>query len=37
MIAAVAIRAYHLWSAGITYHGAHSVLVAESIGEKAAW
>jgi hypothetical protein len=35
--AAAAMRANHLWSAGITYHGAHSVLVAESISENAFW
>ncbi len=32
-IAEVAMRANHLWSAGITCHGAHSVLVCESISE----
>jgi hypothetical protein len=31
------IRANHFRSAGITYHGAHFVLVADSISEKAAW
>ena len=30
-------RASHLRSAGITYHGAHSVLVWESISENARW
>ena len=31
------MRANHLWSAGITCHGAHSVLVCESTSEKAFW
>ena len=31
------MRANHLRSAGITYHGAHSVLVALSISLKAFW
>ena len=31
------MRANHLWSAGITYQGAHSVLVSESISENAFW
>ncbi len=31
------IRANHLRSAGMTYHGAQGVLVAESICEKACW
>ena len=35
--AAAAMRANHLWSAGMTYQGAHSVLVLESISEKAFW
>ena len=35
--AAGAIRAYHLRSAGITCHGAHSVLVLDSILENARW
>ena len=30
-------RANHLWSAGITYHGAQRVLVADSISENAFW
>ena len=34
----VAMRAYHLWSAGTRCHqGAHSVLVCESISENACW
>ena len=37
MIAEAAMRANHLWSAGITCHGAHSVLVCESISEYAIW
>ena len=37
MTAAAQRRANHLWSAGITYQGAHSVLVAESISENAFW
>ena len=37
MIAPTEIRANHLRSAGITYHGAHSVLVCESISENAFW
>src|SRR5262249_16602296 len=32
-----ATRMNHLWSAGITYHGACSVLVADSMSENAAW
>src|SRR5262249_25326424 len=35
--AAAQIRANHLWSAGITYHGAQRVLVADSICENALW
>src|SRR5215470_16374114 len=35
--AAAQIRANHLWSAGITYHGAQRVLVADSISENAFW
>ena len=35
--AAELIRPNHLRSAGITYHGAHSVLVWESIWENAFW
>ena len=31
------MRANHLWSAGITYHGAHSVLVWDSMSENARW
>ena len=31
------MRANHLRSAGMTYHGACSVLVADSIREKASW
>ena len=37
MTAAATTRRYHLWSAGSTYHGAHSVLVFESIRENAVW
>ena len=37
MTADAQMRANHLWSAGITYQGAHSVLVAESISENAFW
>ncbi len=36
-IADTQMRANHLWSAGMTYQGAHSVLVLESISEKAVW
>ena len=35
--AADAMRANHFRSAGITYHGAHSVLVCDSISENARW
>jgi hypothetical protein len=35
--AAAQMRANHLWSAGTTYHGACSVLVADSICENARW
>ena len=35
--APAAMRANHFRSAGITYHGAHSVLVCESISENAFW
>ena len=35
--AATQIRANHLRSAGMTYHGAHCVLVADSICENAVW
>jgi hypothetical protein len=35
--AAVQTRANHLRSAGMTYHGARRVLVADSISEKAFW
>ena len=35
--AAAAMRANHLRSAGMTYQGAHSVLVWESISENARW
>ena len=31
------MRANHLRSAGMTYHGAHSVLVWLSIPENACW
>ena len=37
MIAEAQARANHLWSAGMTYQGAHSVLVLESISENAFW
>ena len=37
MTAAAATRANHLRSAGMTYHGAHSVLVCVNISEKASW
>ena len=36
MIPATAVRMNHLWSAGITYHGA-PVLVARSAASKASW
>src|SRR5207302_8215425 len=35
--AAATIRVNHLWSAGITYQGAHLVLVLLSICENADW
>ncbi len=35
--AAAQIRANHFRSAGTTYHGAHFVLVADSIAENACW
>ncbi len=35
--AAAQIRANHFRSAGTTYHGAHFVLVADSISENACW
>jgi len=37
MTAAAATRPNHLRSAGMTYHGAHSVLVCVNISEKASW
>ena len=37
MIPAAAMRANHLLSAGITYHGATAVLLRERTSEKAAW